>query len=172
MLPRPVPQLVLFAAGHVQHAGGQGAVLALLGHALVRDQTGDEMHKSKGNSIPFEGAADNGYEIKGKDGKLEKHPPMGADLVRWMFCRQNPSQNINFGPVPAEEIRARFLLKLWNTYAFLCNYARLDGFDPDAPAIPLGRRTDLDRWILSDLQKLLTSAREGLENFEIGRAHV
>ena len=46
--------------------------------------------------------------IKGKDGKLEKHPPMGADLVRWMFCRQNPSQNINFGPVPAEEIRARF----------------------------------------------------------------
>mgnify|MGYP006273684649 FL=1 len=146
---------------------GKAPFRALLGHALVRDQTGDEMHKSKGNSIPFEGAADNGYEIKGKDGKLEKHPPMGADLVRWMFCRQNPSQNINFGPVPAEEIRARFLLKLWNTYAFLCNYARLDGFDPDAPAIPLGRRTDLDRWILSDLQKLLTSAREGLENFDI-----
>ncbi len=140
---------------------------ALLGHALVRDQTGDEMHKSKGNSIPFEGASDNGYEIRGKDGKIEKHPPMGADLVRWMFCRQNPAHNINFGPGPAEEIRARFLLKLWNTYSFLCNYARLDGFDPDAPAVPLDRRPDLDRWILSDLQKLLSSARECLEKFDI-----
>lgn len=146
---------------------GKAPFRALLGHALVRDQTGDEMHKSKGNSIPFEGAADNGYEIRGKDGKPEKHPPMGADLVRWMFCRQNPSQNINFGPVPAEEIRARFLLKLWNTYAFLCNYARLDGFDPDAPAAPPEKRTDLDRWILSDLQKLLSSARDSLEDFDI-----
>ena len=79
---------------------------------------------------------------------------------------QSPSYGVGRTPT-AEEIRARFLLKLWNTYAFLCNYARLDGFDPDAPAIPLGRRTDLDRWILSDLQKLLTSAREGLENFDI-----
>lgn len=146
---------------------GKAPFRALLGHALVRDQTGDEMHKSKGNSIPFEGAADNGYEIRGKDGKLEKHPPMGADLVRWMFCRQNPSQNINFGPVPAEEIRARFLLKLWNTYSFLCNYARLDNFDPDGRPVPLERRPDLDRWILSDLQKLLASAREGLENYDI-----
>ena len=36
----------------------------LLGHALVRDQTGKEMHKTAGNSIPFEGAADSGYELK------------------------------------------------------------------------------------------------------------
>ena len=139
----------------------------LLGHALVRDQTGDEMHKSKGNSIPFEGAADNGYEIKGKSGKLEKHPPMGADLVRWMFCRQNPSQNINFGPQIAEEVRARFLLKLWNTYAFLCNYARLDGFDPAGPQVPLSRRTDLDRWILSDLQKLVRQAEHAFTQYDL-----
>ena len=139
----------------------------LLGHALVRDQTGDEMHKSKGNSIPFEGAADNGYEIKGKNGKMEKHPPMGADLVRWMFCRQNPSQNINFGPQIAEDVRARFLLKLWNTYAFLCNYARLDGFDPAAPQVPLARRTDLDRWIISDLQKLVRQAEHAFTNYDI-----
>jgi isoleucyl-tRNA synthetase len=139
----------------------------LLGHALVRDQTGDEMHKSKGNSIPFEGAADNGYEIKGKNGKMEKHPPMGADLVRWMFCRQNPSQNINFGPQIAEEVRARFLLKLWNTYAFLCNYARLDGFDPSGPQVPLERRTDLDRWILSDLQKLVRQAEHAFTHYDL-----
>ena len=37
----------------------------LLGHALVRDQTGAEMHKTAGNfSILFRGAADTGYKLK------------------------------------------------------------------------------------------------------------
>ena len=65
----------------------------LLGHAQVRDQDGDEMHKSKGNAIPFEGAAEEGYTVVGKDGKRHTHPPMGADLIRWMYSRQNPAAN-------------------------------------------------------------------------------
>src|SRR5262249_28269083 len=35
----------------------------LLGHGLVRDQKGDEMSKSKGNSVEFNGAADTGYDL-------------------------------------------------------------------------------------------------------------
>ena len=139
----------------------------LLGHALVRDQNGEEMHKSKGNSIPFEGAANDGYEIKNSKGVLEKHPPMGADLIRWIFCRTNPATNINFGPVTADEVRARFVLKLWNTYAFFCNYARLDKFDPNAPQVPLKDRPDIDRWILSDLQKLIAFARKSFESHDL-----
>jgi isoleucyl-tRNA synthetase len=139
----------------------------LLGHAMVRDQTGEEMHKTKGNSIPFDGAADTGYKIKNKQGKEEQHPPMGADLIRWMFTRHNPASNINFGPGPAEEVRRQFTLKLWNTYAFFCNYARLDGFDPAAAPVPMGERTDLDRWILSDLQKLVETARSAFENYDL-----
>lgn len=139
----------------------------LLGHALVRDQNGEEMHKSKGNSIPFEGAANDGYEIKNSKGVLEKHPPMGADLIRWIFCRTNPATNINFGPITADEVRARFFLKLWNTYAFFCNYARLDKFDPNAPQVPLKDRPDIDRWILSDLQKLIAFARKSFENHDL-----
>jgi isoleucyl-tRNA synthetase len=140
----------------------------LLGHALVRDQDGDEMHKSKGNAIPFEGAADTGYEIKDKKtGKLQKCPPMAADLIRWMFCRQNPSSNINFGPGPAEELRSKFTLKLWNTYAFFCNYARLDGFDPSTAQVPVKDRPDIDRWILSDLQLLIRKARQTFEDFNV-----
>jgi isoleucyl-tRNA synthetase len=139
----------------------------LLGHAMVRDQTGDEMHKAKGNSIPFGGAADTGYRIKNKQGKEEQHPPMGADLIRWMFSRHNPASNINFGPGPAEEVRRQFVLKLWNTYAFFCNYARLDGFDPAAAPVPMSERTDLDRWILSDLQKLIETARTAFESYDL-----
>src|SRR5207302_1787632 len=120
----------------------------LLGHGQVRDQWGDEMHKSKGNAIPFEGAADTGYQLahelktgeppraptgalsfevveEVRDDKkvkklVAKCPPMSADIIRWLYCRQNPAANVNFGPDPADELRNKFVLKLWNTYAFFC----------------------------------------------------
>ena len=123
----------------------------LLGHALVRDEKGEEMHKSKGNAIPFEESAEK----------------MGVDVMRWMFCRHNPANNINFGYAPADEIRNRFVFKLWNTYAFFCNYARLDGFDPDSRGVPLGERPAIDRWILSDLQLLIQTARREFESYNV-----
>ena len=146
---------------------GRAPFKVLLGHALVRDQWGDEMHKTKGNSIPFEGAADIGYTMKDKTGKEHSYPAMSADLMRWMYCRQNPVANINFGPGPAEEIRSKFIMKLWNTYAFFCNYARLDSFDPQAPQVPVKDRPDIDRWILSDLQLLIQKARKSYESFDV-----
>ncbi|HKI37855.1 MAG TPA: isoleucine--tRNA ligase [Gemmataceae bacterium] len=181
---------------------GRAPFKVLLGHAMVRDQWGDEMHKAKGNSIPFEGAAD-GVELEdGGKGYVIKHelkageqpvvpgalavrvseevaagkrvkvaiaacPPMGVDVMRWMYCRQNPAANINFGPGPADELRASFILKLWNTYAFFCNYAALDGFDTSAPQVPVQERPDLDRWILSDLQLLVKRARESFESYNV-----
>src|SRR5207247_8002144 len=108
----------------------------LLGHALVRDERGETMSKSKGNSIAFDEAADK----------------MGADVCRWLYCRTNPAQNINFGYGPANELRAKFHLKLCNSYAFFCNYARLDGFDPTTTACGVADLQDIDRWIVSDLQ--------------------
>src|SRR5262249_57977746 len=96
---------------------------------------------------------------------LAKYPPMGADVLRWLYCRHNPALNINFGPHPANEVRSRFFLKLWNTYAFFCTYARLDDFDPQAPQVPVKERPDIDRWILSDLQKLVGLANQSLREF-------
>ncbi len=175
----------------------------LLGHGLVRDQKGEDMHKSKGNAIPFDGAVDTGYKLFHErdpklallaqahkdlpegwlEGSLKEetilldnkpklvvsagYPPMGADEMRWLYCRHNPALNINFGPEPAEELRSRFLLKLWNVYAFFCNYARLDNFDPSAPPLPMDQRQDIDRWILSDLQHLIRTARESFENYNM-----
>jgi isoleucyl-tRNA synthetase len=129
---------------------GQAPFKVLLGHATVRDEKGEEMHKSKGNAIPFEDAAEK----------------MGADVMRWMFCRNNPVNNINFGYGPADEVRNHFVFKLWNTYAFFCNYARLDGFDPAAAPVPVSERPDIDRWILSDLQLLVETARRKLEDYD------
>jgi isoleucyl-tRNA synthetase len=125
----------------------------LLGHAMVRDERGEEMHKAKGNSIPFEEAAER----------------MSADVMRWLYCRQNPANNLNFGYGPAEEIRSRFMLKLWNTYAFFCDNARQEqgGFDVSAAPVPLAERPDMDRWILSDLQKLIQTARRAFQEYNV-----
>jgi isoleucyl-tRNA synthetase len=58
-------------------------------------------------------------------------------------------------------------MKLWNTYAFFCNYARLDDFNPTAPQMPLAQRPDIDRWILSDLQELVKKARESFDTYNL-----
>jgi isoleucyl-tRNA synthetase len=75
--------------------------------------------------------------------------------------------NINFGYHVADEVRAKFHLKLWNVYAFFCNYARLDGFDPGEAQVSVADRLDIDRWILSDLQLLIKKARESFESFNV-----
>ncbi|HET8587500.1 MAG TPA: DUF5915 domain-containing protein, partial [Candidatus Limnocylindria bacterium] len=122
----------------------------LLGHALVRDEHGEEMHKSKGNAIPFDEAAEQ----------------IGADTMRWMYAAANPAVNVNFGYGPGAEVVRRFFLPLWNTYAFFANYARLDGWTPsrgtDASAAP----TLMDRWILSRLDVLVAAVRDGLDGYD------
>src|SRR5262249_28954587 len=93
---------------------------------------------------------------------------MGVDAMRWLYCRHDPAKNLNFGPGPVNEVRAKFIIKWWNVYAGqFCAYAPLDGFDPTAPQVPLAERPDIDRWILSDLQLLVKKARESLERYDV-----
>ncbi len=120
-------------------------------YALMRDEKGEEMHKSKGNAIWFEDAAER----------------MGVDTMRWLFCTVNPSLNLNFGFNVADEVRRRFILPLWNSYSFFVTYARLDGFNPlDASTfVPLADRPLLDRWIISRLNQVVQSVREALDAY-------
>jgi isoleucyl-tRNA synthetase len=54
---------------------------------------------------------------------------------------------------------------LWNVYAFLANYARLDGFDPTAEPVPLEERQPIDRWLLSNLQLLVQRAHDSMRSY-------
>jgi len=146
---------------------GQPPFKTLLGHGNVRDQFGHEMHKTAGNSIEFVAAADNGGEIKDPKGKAIPFNAIGADVMRWLYCRQNSASNINFGPTPADEVRSKVFFKLWNTYAMFCNYATGDGFDPAAPQVPVASRQDIDRWLLSNLQLLITKAHEAYASYNV-----
>ena len=145
---------------------GEPPFKTLLGFATVRDQFGKEMHKSEGNSIEFKAAVDDGGTIKDPKGKSIDFKPIGADVMRWLYCRHNPASNLNFGPAPCDEVRAKFILKLWNTYGFFVNYAIADNYDPSQPAIPVAERPAIDRWILSDLQSLIGVACESFERYD------
>lgn len=125
-----------------------------LGHAMVRDEQGREMHKSWGNAIEFEEAAER----------------IGADVVRWLFAAQNPALNVNFGYGPADDVRRRFVLLYWNVYAFFVTYASLESLDfagllTAPPPLRL-----LDRWVLSRLHRLIGTLRERLDDYDIAGA--
>ncbi|MEO0129859.1 MAG: isoleucine--tRNA ligase [candidate division WOR-3 bacterium] len=122
----------------------------LLGHALVRDEHGEEMHKSKGNAIWFDDAAEK----------------MGADVMRWMFAKHNPVQNLNFGYGPAEEIK-RNLLTLWNVYSFFITYANIDNFNPIGKKLAKENLTKLDRWILSRTYSLIKNCDSYYDKYDV-----
>ena len=156
----------------------------LFGHRLVMDETGRPMHKSDGTAIWFEEAAEQ----------------LGVDTLRWMYLAQNPAADLRFGlrhpatPValdtpegvisqtkegvttclvtsrPADEVRRQVLIPLWNSYAFFINYARLDGFDPATPAVPYHERTEIDRWVLSNLQTLIETSEAAWSHFDPAEA--
>ncbi|MEO0077925.1 MAG: class I tRNA ligase family protein, partial [candidate division WOR-3 bacterium] len=88
-------------------------IKTVLGYATMKAEDGREMHKSWGNAIAVDEAVER----------------MGADVMRWMFVRQNPSQNLLFGYTGAREVE-RKLLTLWNVYSFFVTYANIDGFIP------------------------------------------
>jgi isoleucyl-tRNA synthetase len=104
----------------------------IFGYATLFGEDGRPMHKSWGNAIEFDEAAER----------------MGVDVMRWMYASARPDDNILFGWHAADEAR-RGLLVLWNVYAFFVTYARLAGWTPASGAPAIADRPPLDRWILS-----------------------
>ena len=132
----------------------------LLGHGLVLDARGEEMHKSAGNSIAFDEAAE----------------VLGAELMRYIYAGKNPVQNLLFPDLDAsgghdthiaDEAR-RKMLTLWNCYSFFVTYATVDGWKPAGQPDPSGRN-QLDRWILSRLQRLIGDAHQAFADASVYR---
>tara|TARA_B100001287_G_scaffold9707_1_gene7519 strand:- start:13235 stop:16528 length:3294 start_codon:yes stop_codon:yes gene_type:complete len=122
----------------------------LLGHALVKDETGRDMHKSWGNAIWFEDAAEK----------------MGVDVMRWLYASQNPEHNLLFGYGIADEVRKK-IITLWNTYYFFVTYANLDDFDPNKVNVDESDYTILDKWISSKMNEFINDSKNYYEKFEV-----
>jgi isoleucyl-tRNA synthetase len=122
----------------------------VLTYEKLMDEKGQPMHKSLGNAIWFDEAADK----------------MGADVMRWLYAGQNLQTNLLFGYGPAEEVRRR-LLTLWNVYSYYVTYAETEGFVPST-SLAEGQLSRMDRWVLSRLQSLLSLADDRLRAYDVG----
>ncbi len=120
-----------------------------LGHILAED--GSKMSKSKGNVV-------NPWEV------FNVH---GADATRWnMYTASPPGNSRRFSVNLVGETVRKFLNTLWNTYSFFVTYANLSGEWRVAGGEPA---TDnlLDRWVLSELNKLVRDVTEAYETYDV-----
>ena len=127
----------------------------VIANGLVLDKNGNKMSKRLGNAInPFE--------------TLEKY---GPDAARWyMIVNANPWDNMKFDLAGVEEVQRKLFGTLSNTYSFFALYANLDGFDFSSEELPLDKRTESDRWILSRLNTLIKAVDGSFEEYEPTRA--
>jgi len=120
-----------------------------LGHIL--DGDGQKMSKSKGNVVQPDDILDH----------------QGADAFRWfMFASQNPWSPRRFSADMVDEVVRKFLLTVWNTYSFFTVYANIDRFDPTVEDVPLAERPLLDRWLIGELNTLVQTVTDGLEEYD------
>jgi len=117
----------------------------VFGYALVRDEKGEEMHKSKGNTVWFDEAAEK----------------IGADVMRWIYVRQNPAENLKFGYKTAEEFK-RKLLNLWNNFLFFKTYGDKTIL---GRKIPPEKNNILDKWIISRLNSVIGKVVKNLNEY-------
>ena len=131
------------------------AFKAVISNGLVLDKNGQKMSKRLGNAVdPF--------------GAIQEY---GSDPVRWyMITNSSPWDNLKFDAEGVLETSRTFFGKLIQTYSFFSMYANVDGFDPDAPQVPVSERPEIDRWILSELHSLIREVQACYEDYEPTKA--
>ncbi|MDE6811603.1 MAG: class I tRNA ligase family protein, partial [Muribaculaceae bacterium] len=131
------------------------AYKAVISNGLVLDKNGAKMSKRLGNAIdPFN--------------NIER---FGSDPVRWyMISNSQPWDNLKYDEAGVMEVSRKLFSTLYNTYKFFTQYANLDGFTGNEPQIPVDKRPEIDRWILSLLNTLVKTVEDSLNEYEPTRA--
>ena len=127
----------------------------VVSNGLVLDKNGNKMSKRLGNAVdPFS--------------TIEKY---GSDPLRWyMITNASPWDNLKFDSEGIEEVRRKFFGTLYNTYSFFALYANVDGFRNEDKSVPVEKRPEIDRWILSQLNSLIREVDDCYKNYEPTRA--
>jgi len=123
----------------------------IISNGLVLDKNGNKMSKRLGNGVdPFEVLA-----------------TYGADATRWyMISNSQPWDNLKFDRDGVDEVRRKFFGTLYNTYSFFALYANVDGFTGKEPEVPVEKRPEIDRWIISLLNTLVKEVTRSLEDYD------
>lgn len=127
------------------------AYKTVVSNGLVLDKAGNKMSKRLGNAVdPFE--------------TINKY---GPDATRWyMITNSQPWDNLKFDIDGIAEVQRKFFGTLYNTYAFFALYANIDGFKFSEHEIPLHQRPEIDRWIISELNTLVSKVDAYYSDYE------
>lgn len=128
------------------------AFKTVISNGLVLDKEGNKMSKRLGNAVdPFL--------------SLDEY---GADALRWyMLTNSQPWDNLKFDINGVDEVRRKFFGTLYNTYSFFALYANVDNFTNNLPQIPIEKRPEIDRWIISLLNTLIKEVGDAYENYDV-----
>jgi valyl-tRNA synthetase len=139
-------------------------------HAMVRDEKGEKMSKTKGNVIDpldvIRGAPAKDLAPALKNKFPQGMPAFGADALRFTLAsltQQGRDIKLSLDRVAGYKA---FTNKVWNASRFaLMNLG-------SAPPLPLGegRLALADRWILSRLNRAIRATTAALERFDFGDA--
>ena len=133
----------LFGKPAFEHCIVSGIVLA---------EDGSKMSKSKHNyTDPMEVVA-----------------KYGADALRFALVNSNlvKADDMKFSDDIVKDVLKSLLIPLWNAYSFFVTYANIDGYVPSStPTEKLSN--PLDKWIISDLEKLVKKATDGFDSYQI-----
>jgi len=134
---------------------GSVAFKNVISNGLVLDKNGNKMSKRLGNGVdPFSA--------------IDKY---GSDPLRWyMMTNASPWDNLKFDIDGIEEVRRKFFGTLYNTYSFFSLYANVDKFTYAEAEVPMEKRPEIDRWIISLLNTLVKDVTEYFETYEPTRA--
>jgi len=132
-----------------------------LGHVL--DAKGEKMSKSKGNTVDPQAVFD----------------AHGADAIRWYFLTGSPPGNSRRVGMPGQgedpvALVHGFFNMYQNSAGFFTMYANVDGIELDEHGVrgapKFADRPEIDRWVLSSLQKLIEGVTESLDAYDSQKA--
>ena len=127
----------------------------VISNGLVLDKKGQKMSKRLGNAVdPFKTISD-----------------FGPDATRWyMISNANPWDNLKFDLEGIEESKRKFFGTLYNVYSFFALYANIDRFNFNENELSINDRPELDRWIVSELNSLISEVDQHYSNYEPTKA--
>jgi isoleucyl-tRNA synthetase len=94
----------------------------------------------------------------------------GADALRLflMYSACVKAEDLRYSDTGVKEILKNVIIPLWNAYSFFVTYANIDGAAPrQAPAQP---ENPLDRWILSETERMIDEVTQSLDLYDLQRA--
>lgn len=131
---------------------GKSPYKNVLVNELLLDKYGQKMHKSRGNAVePFT--------------IMHKY---GADTVRFYLAYVSPTWTpLKFDEEGLKEVHSKFFNPLKNTYSFFQTYANIDNIDIDECKVPYENREEIDKWLISKYNKLVSAVTEAYDAYDL-----